>query len=225
MTTRQATAMNAVVSLVRPVLKPAGFRKRGNAFNREAAPGLVHVIHFQMGRFSPPGTAGIPGLRQNLYGKFTVNLGVYLDQVNRFQDLPPAGNFVSEYSCQLRRRLGFLLDPPEDRWWPLDNPAETGRVMRELVGGPGLDWLKQYGSWTAIRDALETAPSPSRIVSGGPDRLLATRMRLAEGDVAAAQRNFSAWIATVDRQRPHYDYLCEFGRRHGLTLPSSQTAE
>ena len=36
-----------------------------------------------MGSFDPPGTTHIPGLRENLYGRFTVNLGVYVPEVAR----------------------------------------------------------------------------------------------------------------------------------------------
>jgi hypothetical protein len=216
MTTPYATAMHAVVGMVQPIMKSAGFRKRRNAFNRQAAAGVVQVVSFQMGPFEPPGTVEIPGLRENLYGTFTVNLGVYLDEVRRIQDLPQAGNFINDYNCHLRRRLGQLIDPPADRWWDLDGHEETGHVVRDLISGPALDWLNQHASWTSILDALEAAPPSSRAVSGNPDRLLATRMRLAENDMAAAQRNFSAWKATVEPWHSHYGYLRELATRHEL---------
>jgi hypothetical protein len=79
--------MKSAVARVHPQLKGNGFRKRGNAFNRRPEPGLVQVVSFQMGAFDPPGPGseanlaarralGVPG---DLYGRFTINLGVYVE--------------------------------------------------------------------------------------------------------------------------------------------------
>jgi hypothetical protein len=43
---------------------------------------------------------------------------------------------VNEYNCQLRRRLGFLPDPPQDHWWPLGDPDRASSLMFDLITGP-----------------------------------------------------------------------------------------
>ena len=40
---------------------------------------------FRWDLFDPPGTVYVPGLTQDLYGKFTVNLGVYVPEVAEYQ--------------------------------------------------------------------------------------------------------------------------------------------
>src|SRR5437868_3156941 len=78
-----AHKLDEIVRSVSPELKAAGFRKKGRTFNRVAEDGFVHVIGFQMGQF-PVGnleTYVVPGLRENLYGKYTVNLGVHIREV------------------------------------------------------------------------------------------------------------------------------------------------
>jgi hypothetical protein len=87
-------AMSAVVAALAPVLKDAGFKKRRYSFNRSADDGLVHVFDFQMGPSDPPGATHIPGLTDNLHGKFTVNLGVYSPDMTRLG--APAASRVNE---------------------------------------------------------------------------------------------------------------------------------
>jgi hypothetical protein len=91
-----ASAMRAVVREIHPMLKRAGFRKRRHTFNRETAPGLVHVVNFQMGPYEVGEHVEIPGLRENLYGKFTVNLGVFIREIHdHLMDAPPPSSSPS----------------------------------------------------------------------------------------------------------------------------------
>ena len=82
MATRSEPARNldAILLDLKPFLKEREFRVRARAFNRTTIDGLTQVVQFQMGSFQPPGTQEIPGLRPNLYGRFTVNLGVYVPE-------------------------------------------------------------------------------------------------------------------------------------------------
>lgn len=76
-----ATSLDALQAHLNPWFRQAGFRKHGRTYNRTTTDGLTHVVGFQMGSFDPPGTTHIPGLRENLYGRFAVNLGVYVPEV------------------------------------------------------------------------------------------------------------------------------------------------
>ena len=86
--TETAKWMDELQAKLRPFLKDQGFRMRARTCNRETAEGLTHVINFQMGRFDPPGAPEIPGLRDNLYGMFTVNVGVCVPEINIVTGLP-----------------------------------------------------------------------------------------------------------------------------------------
>ena len=164
----------------------------------------------------------IPGLRPNLYGRFTVNLGVYLDAVREQTRFPATRpGFINEYNCHLRQRLGLLMDPPEDRWWPLDSPDEVGLLVRDLIADVGLAWLRTLSSQDQILATLEAAPPGSRRISGGPDRLLATRLRLARGEKARAQDNFTDWVHSGGITSSHQTYLAQMAADHGLSMDAA----
>jgi hypothetical protein len=115
-------AMDELQATLRPFLKELGFRARSRALNRPTSDGLTQVIEFQLGRFDPPGT-NIVGFHQNLYGKFTVNVGVYVPEVHKYAHAFSGGDgqaFVHEYDCDIRARLGNLGPEHRDIWWDLD---------------------------------------------------------------------------------------------------------
>ena len=76
-----------------------GFKSRGRTFNRQTSDGLTQVVNLQMGSFDPPGTTYIPGLRENLHGMFTVNLGIYIPEVAELHGGGPAKAWVQDYNC------------------------------------------------------------------------------------------------------------------------------
>ena len=136
--------MAAVVAEVAPLLKSAAFRKRRHVFNRTAEPGLVQVVSFQMGQFLDGG----------LYGRFTINLGVYVPEMVLDEHARRA-DWVRESHCQLRQRVGLLLAPPADVWWSLDDPAEAANVARDALVNAGLPWLDRLASRQAILAAYD----------------------------------------------------------------------
>jgi hypothetical protein len=62
--TLESVATDAIQQSECPLLKTAGFRVNGGTFDRLTGDRLTHVSRFQMGRFDPPGTTYIPGLRE-----------------------------------------------------------------------------------------------------------------------------------------------------------------
>jgi Domain of unknown function (DUF4304) len=100
-----------------PLLRESGFRKSNRTYNRTTADGLTHVIDFQMGRFDPPGTTYIPGLRENLYGLFSVNLDVYVPEVARYHGGGEAKSVVRDGNCCIRTRLGHARN--KEHWWKI----------------------------------------------------------------------------------------------------------
>ena len=239
MVTAASLAMKAVVAQVQPVLKSAGFRKRLHTFNRTVEPGFVQVVKFQMGPFDPPGLIEIPGVRENLYGLFSVHLGVFIEEAWRLPiggfgpEGPPAvKDWVNDYDCQLRRLIDNLAGESMNFMWPLDDPS-VGPAMVELLEIDAFVWLDRFGSRPAILSALESAPTRSYEVSGeGPDRLLAVRMRLGAGDRRRAQEQFDDWVlncqarvASEPHLRGHLEKLDDFAAQVGLTMPVADRGE
>ena len=96
------SAVDDIQAGLRPFLKGCGFKVRGRTFKRPTEDGLTQVVSLQMGASDPPGTTSIPGLRENLHGLFTVNLGVYIPEVARHHGGGEAKSWVQEYQCCVR---------------------------------------------------------------------------------------------------------------------------
>jgi hypothetical protein len=111
-----AKSLDGLQAKLRPVLKEYGFRARGRIFNRTTSDGLTQVVNLQMGRFDPPGTTYLPGLRENLYSQFTVNLGVFVPEVAKHVGAAPPKSLIQESHCCVRARLGQLGPERRDVW-------------------------------------------------------------------------------------------------------------
>ncbi|MGZ4362931.1 MAG: DUF4304 domain-containing protein [Gaiellaceae bacterium] len=204
--------MDSVVALAQPLLKRAGFRKRRRTFNRDSEPGLVQVVNFQMGAFNPPGPGseanlaareelGLPG---NLYGSFTINLGVYVGEM-AFSDSEKCEGWISEYHCQLRQRLGQLLDPPADTWWSLDDPHAAHEAVDEALDTAGLPWLNRLASRDAI---LRTYATEGRFGIGlGPAGPVRIAWLLRATDPEAAEAVLRDYLTEEYRNPRHREWL------------------
>ncbi len=162
--------MDDLQAAVRPALKRWGFHGRGRAFNRTTRDGLTQAISLQMGAFDPPGTVSIPGLRENLYGKFTVNLGVYVPEVARHHGGGEAKFFVQEYHCCVRARLGQLGPERADVWWELTPESSVASEIEQRLERDALPFFERFVTRDAILDELlsetkNSYASPPRIVS------------------------------------------------------------
>ncbi len=147
---RPADAMAAIVASIAPSMKAAGFRKRRHTFNRRVGDdGFVQMLNFQMGAFDPPGTVEIPGLRPNLYGRFTVNLGVFVPAIQRGG--LAERDWYSDYHCQVRKRIGELLEEQADVWWRLDHP-DTEADVAATIRDHGLPWLARFENYVGLLD-------------------------------------------------------------------------
>lgn len=167
-----------------PLLKAAGFRVSGRTFNRITPDGLTQVIGFQMGSFDPPGTTYIPGLRENLYGRFTVNLGVYVPEVAKHHGGGEAGKVVQDYHCCVRARLGEVGPENADLWWLLSPTDALRQEMCDRLAHHGLRFLARFESRDAILrewDAVE-----SNQFAGNPPRIVKAIILVERGPLEAA---------------------------------------
>lgn len=132
------------------LLRGEGFKKKGRTYNRQAGDGLIHVVNFQMGQY-PIGSYVIPGVRESYYGKFVVNLGVYLPCVAHRERGLVEKRIYQDYDCEIRDRLGALAYEGRDVWWSLDNSTQaTGDLLIQLMRQFGLPFLARYSDYSAV---------------------------------------------------------------------------
>ena len=166
-----AVAVDSIQVAVRPLLKEHGFKVRGRTFNRVTDDGLTQVIKFQMGASDPPGTTYIPGLRENLHGLFTVNLGVFVPEVADLYMGRTKASWIQDYDCCVRARIGEVCGEAGDLWWRAISGADVVDDVRLRIKGPGLSFLGRYDTRNRILSELRersdrmSASHPPRIVS------------------------------------------------------------
>ncbi len=135
------TQIDIVEKEVFAKLKPIGFKKNGRTFNRRLDDGIIQVINFQSGQYPIGQGYEIPDLRENLYGKFVVNLGVCIESLYKFQSPTEDKKYYKEYDCQIRDRLGTLLTG-QDYWWSITN--DNKEITQEIIAGletKGFEWF------------------------------------------------------------------------------------
>lgn len=196
-----------------PTLKTAGFRKRGRTYNRSTLDNLVHVVNLQMGASDPPGTTYIKGLRENLHGLLTVNLGVYIPEVAQRHGGGLAGSFVQEYQCALRARLGNLSGQSHDVWWRINDPSTAENISSRLEG----DALPLFSQLATRDDVLRNWPKiKSRISEGAsyPWRIVAAIVLAERGDRPRARELLREQSMETHNPR-HPEYVRQLARDIG----------
>jgi hypothetical protein len=211
------TAMDTIVAAVTPSMKQHGFRKRGSTFNRSREPSAIAVLNFQMGRFDPPGTVEIPGFRKNLYGRFTVNVGIAFEEVWAIDMATaerPFPSFVYEYDCHLRHRLGDLMAAKEDVWWPLGRDvARVADEVAALIDRLALPWLDERDTRRAVLSAWERG----EVVSQEPRLpLVMALLYLHEGQADTARATFLDYYRSKHANVSHAHWLETIAPRLGI---------
>ena len=206
--------LDLVQTQVTGFLKPLGFRKRARTYNRLVDDGLIHVVNLQAGPYEFGDE--IPGLRPNLWGLFTVNLSVYVPELDPAPAKVPRKH-VPEYVCPIRTRFARLLDLDADPWWPLDEtwPNSSADVLRclEEVGLPFFDRYRSQGDVLArwIEDAKRLRLS--NVARVDVARLLATRGQQREaGELLQAQYDESGHL------KGHQEYLGRLADELGIGI-------
>jgi hypothetical protein len=120
-------ALKQVIGGVAPELRRLAFKRFGPTFNREVEPGLVHVVGFQASQSGD---------------KFTVNLGVYVREVDAFlhdwwgrsgkSGRPGRDSSVRDDVCLLRARLGRAASRG-DAWWSYAEPESAVKDLAKLL--------------------------------------------------------------------------------------------
>jgi hypothetical protein len=164
--TTHAAALDAVRDHLARYLKPQGFRLRSRTFNRSTEPGVVQVIGLQLGVSAPGGTqgwGGPDGFGLGVRGSFTVNLGLYVDEVREALALYSRPRWIAASHCALRTRIGHLMEPARDVWWSLDHdPGELAGEVVRVLDARGLELLEAC----ATREGLIAELTEQRAQNG-----------------------------------------------------------
>ncbi len=208
-----AVEFDQLQKLLKPQMKRWGFKVRGRTFNRTTDDGLTQVVNLQMGSSDPPGMTYIPGLREDLHGWFTVNLGVYVPEVARDHGGGEAGTFVQVYHCCARERLGEVGPEKKDLWWKVEcSPAMQDEVEGRL-SRDALPYFDRHASRDAI---LRACARGDRVLGiGGPARIVAALILNERGDKERARALLARQAR--GRQHPgHSEYVRGLAERLGL---------
>ena len=207
-----ARLMDELEASLRPATKRWGFRRRGRTFNRPTRDGLTQAISLQMGSFDPPGTTYFPGLRENLYGRFTVNLGVYVPEVARHHGGGRAPSFVQVYHCCVSARLGELGPERRDLWWRLGHGATAHGEIEQRLERDGLPFLERFATRDAILGELLDDPENIHAV---PSRIVCAIVLLQKGRQREA-RVLLAAQASESQDKGHTEYVRRLAEDLGL---------
>jgi hypothetical protein len=199
-----AQAVDDIQRALRSLLKDRCFKVRGRTFNRGTEDGLTQVVSIQMGASDPPGTTYIPGLRENLHGLFTVNLGVYVPEVARHHGGGEAKSWVQDYHCCVRARLGEASGEKQDIWWhawPDSSVVDDVRRRLELDGLPFLDRFS-----TRDKILVEWNERSENMGSGSPPRIVMAIILAARGQNERARALLARQVLET-RNPGHPDYV------------------
>jgi hypothetical protein len=199
---------------LRPILKEQGFTVRGRTFNRQTADGITQVVHLQTGSADPPGTTYIAGLRENLYGWFTVNLGIYIPEVAALHGGGPAKSVVHEYNCSIRDRLGPISGSDRDLWWKAQASADVIHDVQSRLDAFGFAFLDRFGSRELILSELHGHGKNLPYCS--TPRIVCAIILMNQGKTQEATALMAAQTMESTHNKHHPAYVRKLAERMGL---------
>lgn len=207
MKSRSTEILNKIQNLLTDELKKKGFKKSGRTYNRTIERGLVQVINLQN------------GLR-NMEGKFTVNLGVYIEELDEAKS---NRSIIKEYDCAIRVRLNELI-LNKDLWYNLnDNFHEiTSKIINGLKQ-EGLEWFKLFNSREKIIENLQKK-SIGNFKNSNRSILDAAIIQL-NLDTDRGTKIFKDYFNSIKNNKPHKDYVARLANVHSIEIKYSASNE
>lgn len=216
--TPHVAALDAVRDHLARYLKPQGFRSRGRIFNRSTEPGVVQVIGLQMGGTKPAGPLTPEEFGQGMRGTFTVNLGLYVDEVREALAQQPRPRWITAAHCALCTRIGQLADPARDIWWKLEgtDPGELAGDVVRLLDAHGLALLEACATREGILAELEGQRAENGL--SGQLRVTYAILLAGAGRLRDAREQLRAEITAAEGSPVYQQTLRELALRLHLPL-------
>jgi len=209
---KYVVALDTIQAKVHGFLKPRGFRKKGRTFNREAPEkGIFQVIHFQSGPFPIGENYEIPGFRENLYGKFTVNIGVLVKELYESEVWRKRTDFYQEMHCNARTRLPVLLQG-KDVWWSLDGNLDA--ITDEVVLGLNSIGFEYFEMYDTREKFIENF---GKFKDAPPRAKLDVALVVMHQDRIAGETLLKEYFADI-AQKGHKEYVRGLAERLGVVL-------
>lgn len=204
-------ALDHIQGKVFEFMKPLGFRKRGRSFNREAdEKGIFEVVNFQTGPYEL--APEIPPFRLNLYGRFTVNMGVLIKELYDLEEWHKAKDFYQEVDCLPRERLPVLLYG-KDFWWELKHdPDELAQLVIEGFKTHGFAYFARYDT------RKKFCENYGRFGDAAPRAPLDIALLVRHSDKAAGEKLFREYYRGEHLNPGHIGYLDELAARLNIKL-------
>ena len=201
--------LDRIVAALRPELKARGFDWRGRDFTRATADGLTQVINFQTGE-------------RALRGKFTVNLGVFLPDVQKnytSDEVRSPPERIRESYCHIRTRLARNSADRNDPWWSAADIDESIVDIRQRFLGFGLKFLERFESREKIFLNL-----PGEAVCFGPPKNIVLAMICFERGEYTRAREILCEYVKASTHRAHVRHVLDVAAWLGLDLAVEERA-
>ncbi len=134
--------VDEVQAAVTPMMKAAGFRKRGRSYNRPADDGLIHVVSFR-------------SRLRSLCGTLHVEYGVFIPEVYNFENNNPPPKFLQDYHCEIRQGLHIVISDDINGWSAVKDVGETARAFPTFFDVHVFPFFDRFFTRQAVVDEWE----------------------------------------------------------------------
>lgn len=215
-------SVDIIEKIVYEYLKPLGFKKYGRTVHRFVDGDISQVVHFQNGCPS-----------KGYYDVLWINLGIRVPECveRKFKIDEPIKKYYHEYECNIRTRLGSLVDGKDTFYILNRNPDKIGRdIVNRLKKYviPVFDVLnnrdailkhrKEYTCFDQMNNHMILLDA-SMIVGRRGDLNEATRLFNAHYQNAHTQYNHHLEQGTkIYFNKSHLTYLEELAQELGIVI-------
>lgn len=185
-------------------LKPLGFKKRSNSFNRRLENGLVHQVSiFSVGAYSID------------HGKFYIHAGCYVPEAELYLQNAADPNWVTDALCTIRG--GFPKDYLSLRKVAADLDLLSPHLEDALEA---LDCVSTYNQIMGEKKSGLQSTEFEKFTFGTPRPLVTACILIARKDAQEALKTIQQYLATLKAskcaQLGHIEVVSEWLKEIGL---------
>jgi Domain of unknown function (DUF4304) len=197
----------------KPHLKEMGFSQSGRTYNRLNESGFTDVISIQSDYSNPDHS--MAEFKRNFDGTrkyFTMNMGVFVPEVQRLWHDYPQKKIISEVDCCIRSRIGSVGREFEDVWWELQKSEQLYSDVLQTIKFIALPYFKKY----ATRENILTETSERLGIS--PTRIVQALILFEQGKTQEAAQLLSDQVESSVDHPGHQEHIRELALKLNLSL-------